>query len=254
MLDFAIDLARQAGVLLLSMFEGQRDIKLKSPFELVTDADHASEALIISAIGRQYPGHAIVAEESGGAAGDAGYTWLIDPLDGTNNYAHGFPIFSVSLALLHDGAPLVGVVYDPTRDELFAARRGQGARCNGRRIRVSSNQTLAASLLATGFPYDYATNPDNNAREFGSLAGRVQGVRRPGSAALDLAYVAMGRFDAFWELRLQPWDSAAGALLVEEAGGRVTDWRAGEWNPWSDRLLASNGHIHGEMIQVLVKD
>ena len=251
MLDFAIDLARRAGVLLLSTFEGQRDVRLKSPFELVTDADHASEALVVSAIRRQYPDHAIVAEESGGVAAEAGYTWLLDPLDGTNNYAHGLPVFSVSLALLRDGAPLLGAIYDPTRDELFAAERGKGARCNGRRIRVSENATLAASLLATGFPYDYATNPDNNAREFTTLAGRVQGVRRPGSAALDLAYVAMGRFDAFWELRLQPWDSAAGALLVSEAGGRVTDWRGGGWNPWSDRLLASNGRIHDEMVQEL---
>jgi myo-inositol-1(or 4)-monophosphatase len=251
MLDFAIDTARRAGLLLLSMFEGQRDVRLKSAFELVTDADHASEALVVSAIGRQYPDHAIVAEESGGAPAESGYTWLIDPLDGTNNYAHGLPVFSVSLALLRDGALLLGVIYDPTCDELFAAERGQGARCNGRRIRVSQNQTLAASLLATGFPYDYATNPDNNAREFTTLAGRVQGVRRLGSAALDLAYVAMGRFDAFWELRLQPWDSAAGALLVSEAGGRVTDWRGGEWNPWSDRLLASNGHIHDELGQIL---
>ena len=252
MLEFAIDLARRAGVLLLSMFEGQRDVRLKSPFELVTDADHASEALVVSAIRRQYPDHAIVAEESGGVAAEAGYTWLLDPLDGTNNYAHGLPIFSVSLALLRDGAPLLGVIYDPTRDELFATESGQGARCNGRRIRVSENSTLAASLLATGFPYDYATNPDNNAREFTTLAGRVQGIRRPGSAALDLAYVAMGRFDAFWELRLQPWDSAAGALLVSEAGGRVTDWRGESWNPWSDRLLASNGRIHDELIQALV--
>ncbi len=252
MLEFAINLARRAGVLLLSMFEGQRDVRLKSPFELVTDADHASEALVVSAIRRQYPDHAIVAEESGGVAAEAGYTWLLDPLDGTNNYAHGLPIFSVSLALLRDGALLLGVIYDPTRDELFAAESGQGVRCNGRRIRVSENSSLAASLLATGFPYDYATNPDNNAREFTTLAGRVQGIRRPGSAALDLAYVAMGRFDAFWELRLQPWDSAAGALLVSEAGGRVTDWRGGSWNPWSDRLLASNGRIHDELIQALV--
>jgi myo-inositol-1(or 4)-monophosphatase len=251
MLDFTIDIARRAGLLLLSMFEGQRDIRLKSAFELVTDADHASEALVVSAISRQYPDHAIVAEEGGGTAAETGYTWLIDPLDGTNNYAHGLPVFSVSLALLHDGAPLLGVIYDPTRDELFAAERGQGARCNGRRISVSESQTLATSLLATGFPYDYATNPDNNAREFTTLAGRVQGVRRLGSAALDLAYVAMGRFDAFWELRLQPWDSAAGAVLVTEAGGRVTDWRAGSWNPWSDRLLASNGRIHDELIQAL---
>jgi len=251
MLDFAIDLARRAGLLLLSMFEGQRSVELKSPFELVTDADHASEALIVAAITEQFPDHAIVAEERGGAASDAGYTWLIDPLDGTNNYAHGFPVFSVSLGLLRNGALLLGVIYDPTRDELFSAEHGQGARCNGRRIRVSATPALAAALIATGFPYDYAINPDNNTREFSALAGRVQGVRRPGSAALDLAYVAMGRLDAHWELRLKPWDCAAGALMVREAGGRLSDWRGGPWTPWDDRLVASNGHIHAEIIQAL---
>jgi myo-inositol-1(or 4)-monophosphatase len=251
MLDFAIDTARCAGALLLEGLKSQRRIELKSSFEVVTDIDRASEQLIVSAIRARFPDHSIMAEEGGGMFDHSRPTWLIDPIDGTNNYAHGFPVFSVSLALLRDGAPLLGIVYDPTRDELFAAERGQGARCNGRRIHVSENETLAASLLATGFPYDYATNPDNNAREFTTLAGRVQGVRRPGSAALDLAYVAMGRFDAFWELRLQPWDSAAGALLVSEAGGRVTEWRGGRWNPWSDRLLASNGRIHDELIDAL---
>jgi|SRR6266545_2781734 len=251
MLDFTIDLARRAGILLLSKLEGQRAVELKSPFELVTDADHASEELIVSAILQQFPDHAIIAEEGGGSGRESAYTWLIDPLDGTNNYAHGFPVFSVSLALLKDRIPLLGVIYDPSRDELFSAERSQGARCNGRRIRVSETPTLTAALIATGLPYDYATNPDNNAREFIALAGRVQGIRRAGSAALDLAYVAMGRFDAHWELRLKPWDSAAGALLVSEAGGRLSDWRGGPWNPWNDRLLASNGHIHDEMVHAL---
>jgi myo-inositol-1(or 4)-monophosphatase len=252
MLDFTIDLARRAGILLLSRLEGQRNIVLKSPFELVTDADHASEELIVTAIAQQFPDHAIVAEERGGAAHEAGYTWLIDPLDGTNNYAHGFPVFCVSLALLKDGALLLGVIYDPCRDELFSAERGQGARCNGRRIRVSETPTLAAALISTGFPYNYyAIDQDNNAREFNALLGRSQGIRRAGAAALDLAYVAMGRLDAHWELQLQPWDSAAGALLLSEAGGRMSDWRGGAWNPWNDRLVASNGHIHDELLQAL---
>ena len=250
-LDFAIDLARRAGVLLLSMFEGQRAIELKSPYELVTDADHASEALILDAIAQQFPDHAIVAEESGGTAREQGYTWLIDPLDGTNNYAHGYPVWSVSVALLEHGVPLLGVIYDPTRDELFSGERGQGARCNGRRLRVSQTPKLAGALLATGFPYNYATDPDNNTREFSALAGRVQGVRRPGSAALDLAYVAMGRFDAQWEMRLKPWDSAAGAVLVAEAGGRLSNWLGEPWTPWDERLVASNAHIHDEIIQAL---
>jgi myo-inositol-1(or 4)-monophosphatase len=253
MLDFTIDLARRAGMLLLSRLEGQRDMVLKSRFELVTDADHASEELIIKAIGEQFPDHAIVAEESGGAQGESGYTWVIDPLDGTNNYAHGFPAFCVSLGLMKDGQLHLGVIYDPTRDELFSAERGQGARCNGRRLHVSETSTLAASLISTGFPYNfYELDQDNNAREFNTLLGRVQGIRRPGSAALDLAYVAMGRLDAHWELQLKPWDSAAGALLVTEAGGRISDWRGDAWNPWNDRLLASNGHIHEELIQALI--
>ncbi|MFL5807121.1 MAG: inositol monophosphatase family protein [Roseiflexaceae bacterium] len=252
MLDFTIDLARRAGILLLSMLEGQRAVELKSPFELVTDADHASEELIVSAILQQFPDHAIIAEEGGGSGRESAYTWLIDPLDGTNNYAHGFPVFCVSLALLKDGALLLGVIYDPCRDELFSAERGQGARCNGRRIRVSETPTLAAALISTGFPYNYyAIDQDNNAREFNALLGRSQGIRRAGSAALDLAYVAMGRFDAHWELQLQPWDSAAGALLLSEAGGRLSDWRGGAWNPWNDRLVASNGRIHDELLQAL---
>jgi myo-inositol-1(or 4)-monophosphatase len=252
MLDFTIDLARRAGILLLSRLEGQRDVVLKSPFELVTDADHASEELIVKAIGQQFPDHAIVAEERGGAAHESGYTWLIDPLDGTNNYAHGFPVFCVSLALLKDGEPLLGVIYDPCRDELFSGERGQGARCNGRRIRVSKTPTLAAALISTGFPYNYyALAEDNNIREFNALLGRSQGIRRAGAAALDLAYVAMGRLDAHWELQLQPWDSAAGALLLSEAGGRLSDWRGGAWNPWADRLVASNGRFHDELLQAL---
>ncbi len=253
MLDFTIDLARRAGMLLLSKFEGQRDVVLKSRFELVTDADHASEELIVKAIAEQFPDHAIVAERRRRAGAESGYTWVIDPLDGTNNYAHGFPAFCVSLGLMKDGQPVWGVIYDPTRDELFSAERGQGARCNGRRLHVSETSTLAAALISTGFPYNfYELDQDNNAREFNALLRRVQGIRRAGSAALDLAYVAMGRLEAHWELQLKPWDSAAGALLVTEAGGHISDWRGNAWNPWNDRLVASNGRIHDELIQALV--
>ncbi len=251
MLDFATDVARRAGTLLLEALDRQRRVELKGAFNLVTDADHASEELIVAAITQQFPGHAILAEEGGGVERVSEYTWLIDPLDGTNNYAHGFPFFSVSLALLKGRAPVLGVVFDPVRDEMFTAEAGQGARRNGRPIRVSQTATLAAALVSTGFPYDYGAVSENNARQFARIQACCQGVRRVGSAALDLAYVAMGRLDAHWELRLAPWDAGAGALLVTEAGGQISDWRGGPWHPWSERLLASNGHIHAELIRVL---
>ena len=251
MLDFTIDVARRAGALLLEGLDRQPVIELKSQFEVVTDMDRASEALIVNAIEQQFPDHAILSEEGGGRDRTAAYTWLIDPLDGTNNYAHGFPFFSVSIALWNGQSPLLGVVYDPTRDELFAAEAGRGGRCNDRPLRVSTTATLGAALVSTGFPYDYGANTDNNARQFDRIQARCQGVRRAGSAALDLAYVAIGRLEAHWETRLKPWDSGAGALLVIEAGGRLSDWSGAPWHPWSERLIASNGHIHDELIEVL---
>jgi myo-inositol-1(or 4)-monophosphatase len=251
MLDFAIDTARRAGALLLAGLERQRTLELKSPFELVTDVDHASEALIVTAIAQQFPYHTIVAEEGTGTRHDSSYTWLIDPLDGTNNYAHGFPFFCVSIGLLHEQTTILGVVYDPLRNELFTAERGQGAHCNGRRLRVSPTPTLANALISTGFPYNYAATADNNAREFTALHAGVQGIRRAGAAALDLAYVAMGRLDAHWELDLKPWDTCAATLLVSEAGGQLSDWRGNPWTPWNDRLIASNGRLHAELIQAL---
>lgn len=251
MLDFAIDTARRAGALLLDGMERRRTLELKSPFEVVTDIDRASEELIVTAIAQQFPSHTMVAEEGGGARRDSPYTWLIDPLDGTNNYAHGFPFFSVSLGLLHEQTTILGVVYDPLRDELFTAEAGQGAYCNGRRLAVSATPLLSGALISTGFPYDYAFNADNNAREFTALHARVQGIRRAGSAALDLAYVAAGRLDAHWELGLKPWDTGAATLMVSEAGGRLSDWRGRPWGPWDERLIASNGLLHEELIQAL---
>lgn len=251
MLDFAIDIARQAGALLVEGLSRQRQLELKSPFEVVTEMDRASEQLIITAIRTKFPDHTILAEESGGTFDDDRPTWLIDPLDGTNNYAHGFPSFAVSLALWSERQPVLGVVYDPLRNELFSAGAGAGAHCNGQRLHVSSIATLGAALISTGFPYDYAGRTDNNLREFDRVQARCQGVRRAGAAALDLAYVAMGRLDAHWEIDLKPWDTGAATLLVQEAGGRISDHRGGAWNPWSSRLIASNGHIHDELIQVL---
>jgi myo-inositol-1(or 4)-monophosphatase len=250
MLDFTIDVVRRAGALLREGLKRQRSVELKSAFNLVTDMDHASEALIIAAITSAFPDHAILAEESGARVG-AGPTWLIDPLDGTNNYAHGFPFFCVSLALWQEHTPVLGVVYDPLRDELFAAEHGRGAHCNGEPLRVSATPTLGAALVSTGFPYDYATEPNNNLREFDRIYARCQGVRRAGAAALDIAYVAMGRLDAHWEMGLKPWDSGAAALLVREAGGRVSDSQGRAWHPWTPSLIASNGSIHGELIEVL---
>jgi myo-inositol-1(or 4)-monophosphatase len=257
MLDFAIAIARRAGRLLLDGLSRQRTVELKGPYDLVTDMDRASEDLIISAIAAEFPSHTILSEEGGGAGGRAEHLdstaepiWLIDPLDGTNNYAHGFPFFCVSLALWK-GRMLLGVLYNPLLDELFSAEAGGGAHCNGHPIRVSATPTLDAALVATGFPYNYATTPENNLREFDRVQSRCQGVRRTGSAALELAYVAMGRLDAYWDQHLNPWDTGAGALLVREAGGRLSDWQAGAWHPWSRRLIASNEHIHAELVQVL---
>lgn len=250
-LDFAIDLACQAGALLRAGLERSRQVEQKSRANIVTDVDQASEALIVGAIRARYPAHRIVAEEGGGADGGSAYTWLIDPLDGTTNYVHGFPFFCVSLGLLHNDAPLLGVVFDPVRDELFTAVRGAGARCNGRRLRVSATTTLDAAFLSTGFPYDRFDQPDNNLAEFARLLLLARDVRRAGSAALDLCYVAAGRTDGHWELGLHPWDTAAGALMITEAGGRTSDWQGQPWTPWNPRLIATNGLIQAALEEAL---
>jgi myo-inositol-1(or 4)-monophosphatase len=251
MLPFAVTIARRAGALLLEGLTQRPAVELKSPFEVVTAIDRASEALIVQAIAEQFPDHAVLAEEGGGIEHNSEYLWVIDPLDGTNNYAHGFPFFCVSIALLRHQELFLGVVYDPVRDEMFTAQVGTGAWCNGRKLSVSAIPNLAASLVSTGFPYNYATTNDNNYVQFNLLQSRTQGVRRAGSAALDLAYVASGRLEAHWELRLSPWDSAAAALLVVEAGGQLSDWQGGRWNPWSHDLVATNGHVHAELLALL---
>ncbi|HMQ31868.1 MAG TPA: inositol monophosphatase family protein [Chloroflexaceae bacterium] len=251
MLNFAIELALRAGSVLRAGLAQERSVESKGHADVVTDADKASEALIVGAIAADFPDHAILAEEGGATAGASEYEWLIDPLDGTLNYLHGNPVFCVSLGLLRRGEPLLGVVYDPCRDELFAAERGGGARLNGRPMRVSPTATLARSLLTTGFPYNRFSEPDNNLREHDHLLMKCQDVRRPGSAALDLCAVAAGRSDAHWELGLSPWDVAAGALIVREAGGTVTGWQGQPWRPGEPRLVASNGLIHAELVREL---
>lgn len=253
MLNFAIQTAREAGRVLAEKF-GRAEVRHKGEIDLVTEADLASERLIVERISTHFPRHAILSEEAGdvkvhGSEGSP-WKWIVDPLDGTTNYAHGYPIFCVSIGLEHEGRVLLGVVYDPTRDELFAAERGQGATLNGRDIRVSPAADLNRALVCTGFPYD-VRGRDNFARHFSNLILHAQSVRRDGAAALDLAYVACGRFDAFYEDGLRPWDVAAGLVLVEEAGGRVTKYDASPADIYSPPIAASNGLVHDSLLRVL---
>ena len=248
----AIDAARSAGRLLAGEQAGPRRIAFKSTsLDLVTEMDRRSEAIVLEALGRAFPDDAVLSEETGTRAGRSGRRWIVDPLDGTTNYAHGLPVFAVSIALEVGGRVVLGVAYDPTRDELFVAERGQGAFLGDERITVSDTPALDGSLLTTGFPYDIRVNPDNNLAEYAAFAVRARAVRRMGSAVLDLAWVAKGRFDGFWELTLGPWDAAAGGLLVEEAGGRFTDLAGGPVDVNRPAVVASNGRIHDAMLDVL---
>lgn len=237
--------------MLLERFHAGFTVSHKGVIDLVTDADLAAEEMIVSRIRKAFPDHAVVAEERHKGERREGPNWIIDPLDGTTNFAHGYPVFGVSIGLEVDGVLEWGTVFDPVRDELFSARRGAGAFCNGRPLMVSRASSLGASLLVTGFPYDIRTSERNNLANFCGFALRAQGIRRSGSAALDLCYVAAGRFDGFWELKLNPWDCAAGYLMVREAGGAVTDF-SGRHGSIDDReVVASNGKIHREMLDVL---
>jgi len=253
MLNFAIQTARDAGSLLLEKFGRVTSVMKKGDINLVTEADLASEALIIERIKSCQPRHSILAEESGEAVvigGDSKWKWIIDPLDGTTNYAHGYPCFCVTLALEHDGEIMIGVTYDPTRNELFAAEKGNGASLNSKPISVSAETKLSESLIVTGFPYNFKSVPhfEHSLKEF---LLRSRGVRRDGSAAIDMAYVACGRFDGFWEEGLNPWDVAAGKLLIEEAGGVVTYYDGSPFSIYSPPICASNGRIHKQMLEVL---
>jgi myo-inositol-1(or 4)-monophosphatase len=248
----AIEVARAAGDLLRGELRAPRHITFKgSPTNLVTEMDARAEGLIVDRLLGAFPGDAILAEERGARPGRSGRRWIIDPVDGTTNYAHGLPAYAVSIALEVDGRVALGVVYDPSHDELYVAERGAGAVCNDRPLAVSRTTTLDASLLTTGFPYDIRVNPDNNLKEYAVFATRSRAVRRFGSAVLDLAWVAGGRYDGFWELRLGPWDVAAGALLVEEAGGRVTGLTGAPLDLTAPTLLATNGLIHDAMLAIL---
>jgi myo-inositol-1(or 4)-monophosphatase len=241
-------IAREAGTLLIGYLARHVKIEYKGEVDLVTEADRASEKLIVERLRARWPEHGIVAEEGTRSEVDAEYRWYVDPLAGTTNFAHGYPVFCVSIALARqDGQLAVGVLYDPTRDEMFAAERGRGATLNGKAIHVSQTKALAESILGTGFP-SFKRHNNPNIHFYHQITLRSHGVRRAGSAALDLANVACGRYDGFWEFNLNPWDTAAGALLVQEAGGTVTRFDGSAFRLDSREVLASNGLIHQELI------
>ncbi|HVA01874.1 MAG TPA: inositol monophosphatase family protein [Terriglobia bacterium] len=248
-LGIAAEIAREAGSLVAELSKQPVEISYKRKSDLVTQADRRSEALIIDRLHRHFPNHAVVAEEGGGQETGSEYCWYVDPLDGTTNFAHGFPVYCVTLGLAYRGEVIAGVVYDPTREEFFAAERGAGAYLNDQRISVSKTPKLSESLLGTGFP-PFASNHDLNIQFFFKLTHLSHGIRRAGSAALDLCSVATGRFEGFWELKLNPWDKAAGSLMVTEAGGRVTDLTGGPFDLQRDEIFVSNGLIHDSMLQV----
>jgi len=249
--SFAVDLARKSGALLKEKFSQTHKIQYKGDIDIVTEADKLSEDLIIETIKRNFPDHGILSEESPAITSAGKLRWIIDPLDGTTNYSHGYPVFCVSVALENEGTIVLGVIYDPMREDMFVAIRGEGAYLNDKKLKVSSVNNLSRSLLATGFPYDIRDSKENNLDYFNAMAINVQAIRRAGAAALDLAYLAAGRFDGFWELKLKPWDTAAGCLLVTEAGGVISDIVGNKWHLQSPSLMASNALIHEQMIKVL---
>lgn len=245
-------IARQAGKILSDGYDQEHVVNYKGVIDIVTEADHASEAYIIGELQRLFPTHRILSEEAGDLDGHEEHLWLIDPLDGTVNYAHGVPFFSVSIAYAHKGTVMLGAVYDPMRDEMFIAERGRGATLNGRTLKVSNTDDLVRSLMVTGFPYDLWTTDQNNLDFFGKFARLTQGVRRLGSAALDLCYVAAGRVDGYWELSLKPWDLAAGSLVAEEAGAKVAslDGHLDYITPPCSMVAATPG-IFQKMMEIL---
>ncbi len=247
----AREAAFRAGRMLKRGMYERKEVSFKGAVDLVTDFDRRSQAMIVDRLSSAFPGHGFLAEEGLSLVSDSEFRWIIDPLDGTTNFAHRLPIFTVSIGLEHQGRLVLGVVYDPMREEMFQAARGEGAFLGRRRIHVSGIRKLNESLLATGFPYDIRQSRVNNVVHFNHFIIRAQAVRRCGSAAMDLCHLACGRFDGFWELKLKPWDMAAGAVIVEEAGGRLSDFDGQEFSHFGSEMLASNGLIHEEMIEVL---
>lgn len=250
-LEIAVKAATEAGRLLKDRLGRVQTIDFKGGINLVTEMDRLSEELIVNLISSGFPDHQILSEEGGVQENSSPFKWIVDPLDGTTNYAHGFPCYSVSIALEEAGGIILGVVYNPSLEELFVCERGRGAFRNGKGIRVSSTRELGKGLLATGFPYDVRERSEIYLDPFRSFLIKARAIRRAGSAALDLCYVACGIFDGFWEMKLHPWDVAAGALMVMEAGGTVTDFKGGPFDHYGKEIVASNGIIHPQMLEVL---
>lgn len=251
-LNVAWEAANAAGTLIRDHWQKPKQIDFKGAIDLVTSTDRDAERRIVEILQRHFPEHSILAEEETNQTGtEQSFRWIIDPLDGTTNFAHGYPQFAVSIALEHHDETIVGLIYDPIRRECFRAARGSGATLNGDSIRVSTTQQLEKSLLATGFPYDRWEKAEFYLSYFKAFMTRTQGIRRAGAAALDLCYVACGRLDGFWEFNLKPWDVAAGTLIVKEAGGRLSDFAGYEFSLTGNQTLASNSAIHAEMLRVL---
>lgn len=249
--DVTIAIARKAGVYQKSRLATEVNIEFKGRTNLVTEVDKYCEQMIVTAIKEKFPDHDILAEEGTGERTNSPYKWVIDPLDGTTNFAHSYPMFAVSIALEYQGEVIAGVVYDPMRDELFQGFRGEGSFLNGKRLEVSKINELVKALLATGFAYNVAQTDDNNFNHFQNFMLRSQSVRRDGVASLDICYVACGRYDGFWELNLYPWDVAAAMIILQEAGGQISRFDGSPYSIYEKDVLTSNGHLHSQKVEIL---
>jgi myo-inositol-1(or 4)-monophosphatase len=250
-MEIAVRAARAAGNIIKHDFGKPMKIAFKDRANPVTETDLKAERAILAILSKECPAHTVVTEESAQPERISEFLWIIDPLDGTTNFTHGYPCVAVSVALYRNNEPLLGVVFDPLHDEMFCAERGKGSRLNGAPLRVSATPSLEKSLLCTGFPYKLREEPADNFEIFRKLSVLAQGIRRDGSAAIDICYVAAGRFDGFWERGLKPWDTAAAVLILEEAGGRATDYSGGAFQPFLNEIAASNGLIHDDLLRVL---
>lgn len=249
-LQVASGIAKEAGFLLKELSKKDFKVEHKGVVDLVTEGDFAAEELIISKLTDAFD-YKVLSEEAHPDEKSAGYLWVIDPLDGTTNYAHNLPVYAVSIGLVYEGQPVAGVVYEPNQDEMFTAIKGAGAYLNDKKIKVSATDDLNSSLLSTGFPYDIRQNPRATLKPFNTFVLNVQGVRRTGAASIDICYTACGRFDGFWELGLKPWDTAAASLILEEAGGKLSKYDGSSYDIWTPEMVASNGLIHKRMLEVL---